>query len=46
MTVELTLAQRFEIAEQIRRDRLFTDAANVVETVFEERSAQHNKVQP
>lgn len=37
MTVELTLAQRFEIAEQIRRDRLYKEMADAVEQVFEER---------
>ena len=41
MTVELTLAQRFEIAEQIRRDRLYKDMADAVERVFEEKEKEH-----
>ena len=36
MTVELTLAQRFEFEEQMRRTRLYKDAADVVENVFEQ----------
>lgn len=39
MTVELTLAQRFEIANQKRRDDLFKDMAVAVEQVFAEKEA-------
>lgn len=43
MTVELTLAQRFEIAEQIRRERLYKDMADAVERVFEEKEQEHGR---
>lgn len=43
MTVELTLAQRFDIAEQIHQDNLFREMADAVQQVFDEKEKEHGR---